>query len=105
MIAQRSAASRNENNVIPGIKRGAGYKPNSVPRYRGHDHFTGMLIAQHLLQPTRRSRTGRPQTSPYLVLLWVGFTVPPMSPWERWALTSPFHPYLIWHPARGDTYL
>ena len=35
---------------------------------KGHDHFTGMLIAQHLLQPTRRSRTGRPQTSPYLVL-------------------------------------
>jgi len=54
-----------------------------------------MLIAQHLVQPTRRSRTGRPQTSPYLVLLWVGFTVPSMSPWKRWALTSPFHPYLI----------
>jgi len=60
---------------------------------KSHDHFTGMLIAQHLLQPTRRSRTGRSQTSPYLVLLRMGFTLPPMSPWKRWALTSPFHPY------------
>jgi len=61
---------------------------------RGHDHFTGMLVAQHLLQPTRRFRAGSPQTSPYLVLLWVGFTMPFMSPWRRWALTSPFHPCL-----------
>jgi len=30
----------------------------------------------------------------YLVLLQVGFTMPFISLWMRWALTSPFHPYL-----------
>ena len=29
-----------------------------------------------------------------LALLHAGFSVPPMSPSERWALTPPFHPYL-----------
>ena len=27
------------------------------------------------------------------VLLQMGFTQPSMSPYQRWALTSPFHPY------------
>ena len=31
---------------------------------------------------------------PYLVLLRVGFTMPPSLPPERCALTAPFHPYL-----------
>ncbi len=30
---------------------------------------------------------------PYLVLLRVGFTLPPSLPPERCALTAPFHPY------------
>ena len=30
---------------------------------------------------------------PYLVLLPVGFTLPPMLPLARCALTTPFHPY------------
>src|SRR6516165_4282166 len=30
---------------------------------------------------------------PYLVLLRVGFTLPPPLPSERCALTAPFHPY------------
>src|SRR5271166_636580 len=30
---------------------------------------------------------------PYLVLLRVGFTLPPTLPPERCALTAPFHPY------------
>ena len=30
---------------------------------------------------------------PYLVLLRVGFTLPPALPPERCALTAPFHPY------------
>ena len=30
---------------------------------------------------------------PYLVLLRVGFTLPPPSLEERCALTAPFHPY------------
>ena len=31
---------------------------------------------------------------PYLVLLRVGFTLPPLLPAARCALTAPFHPYL-----------
>src|SRR5690242_14188982 len=49
---------------------------------------------------------------PYLVLLRVGFTMPPPLPPERCALTAPFHPYpqplragavcFLWHwPSRG----
>jgi hypothetical protein len=32
---------------------------------------------------------------PYLVLLPVGFTMPPLLPKARCALTAPFHPYLL----------
>ncbi len=35
---------------------------------------------------------------PYSVLLPVGFTVPPLLPETRWALTPPFHPYPIRRP-------
>jgi len=64
-----------------------------------------MLVARHLLQPTRRQWAGSPWTSPYLVLLRMGFAVPWMSPFRRWALASPFHPYpgvsravcFLWH--------
>ena len=44
---------------------------------------------------------------PYLVLLRVGFTLPPVLPPARCALTAPFHPYLASsrtytaHPARA----
>ncbi|GEM_PF-4865173 len=34
-----------------------------------------------------------PLLVPYLILLRTGFTLPPLSPAERWALTPPFHPY------------
>jgi len=55
----------------------------------------------------RRRRATYPDTSreprsngirgpkPFLVLLQVGFAVPPMSPPTRWALTPPFHPYPV----------
>jgi len=33
---------------------------------------------------------------PYLVLLPMGFAVPPPLPAARCALTAPFHPYLRW---------
>jgi len=35
-----------------------------------------------------------PACRPYLVLLPVGFTLPPPLPGARCALTAPFHPYL-----------
>jgi len=45
-----------------------------------------------------------PGFPPYLVLLRVGFTLPPSLLPERCALTAPFHPYLpkqavcfLWH--------
>jgi len=41
-------------------------------------------------QPNLAPGSGFP---PYLVLLRVGFTLPPASRSERCALTAPFHPY------------
>jgi hypothetical protein len=89
-------------------------KPGSVwPRHpketeRG-SHSSGTALARSLVQPTRMTslETGwalaRP-CHPYSVLLPVGFTVPSMSPWPRWALTPPFHPCsasgavcFLWH--------
>ena len=40
---------------------------------------------------TRCIRAG-PALPSYLALLHAGFSVPPMLPSERWALTPPFHP-------------
>ena len=55
-------------------------------------------------RPGNRLKRLRASRHPYSVLLPVGFTVPSMSPWPRWALTPPFHPYLprkavcfLWH--------
>src|SRR5690606_31818502 len=39
------------------------------------------------------ARAGNPRTLPYVALLRTGFTVPPLLPVTRWALTPPFHPY------------
>ena len=39
-----------------------------------------------------RSRRAGPALPSYLALHHAGFSVPPMSPSERWALTPPFHP-------------
>ncbi len=79
-------------------------KPGSVwPRFdpeRG-SHSSGTTFACRLAQPTRMTRPetgcrrcfrGTPR-HPYSVLLPVGFTMPPLLPAARWALTPPFHPY------------
>ena len=66
---------------------------------RRNDHSSSPAIAGGIKQPTRRLRTGRPQTPPYLVLLRAGFCLPPMLPPARCALTAPFHHYL---PALTD---
>jgi len=59
-----------------------------------------MPVTRHLKQPTRMIarktglRTGCPCADhPYLVLLPMGFTMPPLLPAARCALTAPFHPY------------
>ena len=71
-------------------------------RGRGGSHSSRSAIAGGLEQPTRnfgcrpkpnsRGRGGSPLV-PYLVLLRVGFTLPPRLPEARCALTAPFHPY------------
>ena len=60
-------------------------------------------------RPTRTTMRKRifrhnPNGRPYLVLLQVGFTLPPLLPAARCALTAPFHPYqqklavcFLWH--------
>ena len=58
------------------------------------DHSSSPTITGGVEQPTRRLRTGRPQTPPYLVLLRAGFSLPSALRRTRCALTAPFHPYL-----------
>ena len=80
----------------------AACKPGSVPGPKGRE----MTIPLGPVSPrTSRDRPGRPAREracaarpkaphrrPYLVLLPVGFTVPPALPPARCALAAPFHP-------------
>jgi hypothetical protein len=43
--------------------------------------------------PAVGTLSGHPAGSPYSALLPVGFTLPPLSPGARCALTAPFHPF------------
>src|SRR5476651_911335 len=47
------------------------------------------------MRPTRMMTQRQAMYHPYLVLLSVGFAVPPLLPKARCALTAPFHPYLF----------
>ena len=62
------------------------------------DHLSGSVVTDGLKQPTRISANAshiRPFQAKFcLVLHRMGFTLPLLSPKVRWALTSPFHPYL-----------
>ena len=83
-------------------------KPGSVwPRFdpeRG-SRSSGTAFACRLTQPTRMTGPetgcspgrGLDPRHPYSVLLPVGFTLPPLLPEARWALTPPFHPYHARH--------
>src|SRR6185312_882307 len=60
------------------------------------DHSSGTPVTGRLARPTRTAarklaRALRPRR-PYLVLLPVGFALPPPLPAARCALTAPFHP-------------
>src|SRR6266481_2470376 len=77
---------------------GRACKPDSVPhsnceavRARG-DHSSSPGIATGIQQPTRGFYRAGPALPSYLALHHAGFSVPPVSPPERWALTPPFHP-------------
>ena len=73
-------------------KRESADKPGSVEG----NHSSGMHVAVHLKQPTRKhalaARCGLRRLLPYLALLPAGFAVPSPLPSTRCALTAPFHP-------------
>ncbi len=81
-------------------KRQMACKPGSVP---GKPQETAIHLGRSLPNVSR-DRPGQQagnspappkwRSCPYLVLLRVGFTVPPLLPTTRCALTAPFHPYL-----------
>ena len=85
---------------LGGRHRQAGCKPGSVHGRQGRPldgHSSGTPVAGRLARPTRT--TGRkppcPRSAgcrPYLVLLRVGFAMPPALLSARCALTAPFHP-------------
>jgi len=95
--ARRCSGCRREE------KREPACKPGSVV----DSHSSGMRVTAHLERPTRerrgprlvprpghgRAAAGTRKLLPYLVLLRVGFTLPPVLPPARCALTAPFHPY------------
>ena len=82
-------------------------KPNSVVcghssrrRVTADAHQRPTRRFRQLLEPPERAGPARRATMalqsrvpPYLVLLRVGFTLPPALQTERCALTAPFHPY------------
>ena len=76
------------------------------PIRSGGDHSSSPTIADGIKRPTREltSRVaglrGEPPLLSYLVLLRVGFTLPPISLPGRCALTAPFHPYPTLDPGK-----
>ena len=68
-------------------------KPGSVPQCWGDDYSSRPAVARALMQPTRTAHWKCCICRPYSVLLPVGFTLPPLLPDARCALTAPFHPY------------
>jgi hypothetical protein len=94
--------------------RAVGYPPTGYPLHRSSarksadkpgsvvdSHSSGTCVTAYLKRPTRKQHgpclAGHPLQSaellPYLVLLRVGFALPPLLPVARCALTAPFHPY------------
>ena len=76
-------------------KRQMACKPGSVPGEQGMTIHLGRLSpgASRDLPGWRRGNAPGPKARhPYSVLLPVGFTLPPLSPGARCALTAPFHP-------------
>jgi hypothetical protein len=64
-------------------------------------HLSGSDVAVRIYQPThadtplRRIGASNSKIGTYLVFQPVRFTMPRLSPTERWALTPPFRPYPI----------
>ncbi len=70
--------------------------PAAYPRVALNDglrHRRGSaLFAAAAKRLRKRSQRAGPALPSYLALHHAGFSVPPMLPPERWALTPPFHP-------------
>ena len=79
----------------------------SATRMLRDGHSSGTRITARLKRPTRKLWRAEPVRRPrwaflpYLVLLRVGFSLPPPLPEARCALTAPFHPY----PACAGRYI
>ena len=89
MFTLRLSARRSVSRVLSRPSRG------------GDGHSSGTFVAERLARPTRAAaRKARPAAlaetgaacRSYLVLLPVGFALPPPLPAARCALTAPFHP-------------
>jgi hypothetical protein len=76
------------------------------------DHSSGTRLTARLTRPTRAAgrecpradlpgEPGDRHSRPYLVLLPVGFTLPPPLPEARCAFTAPFHPCPLMSPPGG----
>jgi hypothetical protein len=94
------APNRDQAACKPGSVRDAPVAPRD-------GHSSGTPVARRLARPTRTTgpetgprRAGARRRRPYLVLLPVGFTVPPPLPAPRCALTAPFHPHPQAMPTR-----
>ena len=101
-----SVPGRSPAHFLPKFARGPVSRVLSCSRYalqhqrRRGSHSSRPYVAIRLKQPTRaidakthllwRKASAR---RPYLALLRVGFTMPPLLPTARCALTAPFHPY------------
>ena len=77
-------------------------KPASV-RFAPDGHFSRTTVAGGLKRPTRGFKRRGQRLSAYSGLLQAGFTMPPASLRERWALTPPFHPYRTASRQAGQT--
>src|SRR5271154_2845556 len=86
-VIQKSNHARGDHSSSPGIATGI-QQPT-----RGFSFATACAIANGAcsLAQTLTHRAG-PALPSYLALHHAGFSVPPMLPSERWALTPPFHP-------------
>src|SRR5882672_13953 len=92
---ERGALSR---VLVPSFRTGGGHQSW---RRIAPDTHSGLPIARlPLAEDVGRAAPGIAATRIYSAFLRVGFTMPPMSPPGRWALTPPFHPCLIHAEAR-----
>jgi hypothetical protein len=112
-IREQRQAQNVGKRALPSQRRQTVCKPGSVPPESGDGHSSGTFVAERLTRPTRAAaRKARPAAPAnaesacrsYLVLLPVGFSLPPPLPAARCALTAPFHPCRPCNPTNGPAW-